>query len=263
VAKVHEILDYLFELAPAYMQETWDNVGLLVGHGDAEVTNVLVALDPTMAVLKEAKEKNCQLVVTHHPVIFGGIKNLTPDNIMGSRALYAAENHIACINLHTNLDSVADGVNDILAERVGLKDYFVAAPRGTDEEKGAYGYLRIGTVPETDLKAFAQDVKQRLNCHGVRYVSGGKSVKKVAVGGGACNDEIGVALANGCDTLVTADFKYHQFCDALELGINLIDAGHYNTEVPVCEYLASVIQKRFPELSVCLSDGPNDNIQFV
>lgn len=263
MAKVNEILDYLFQLAPSYMKEDWDNVGLIVGHGDAEVSNVLVALDPTMAVLKEAKEKGCQLVVTHHPVIFGGVKQLTPDNIMGSRALYAAENHIACINLHTNLDSVADGVNDILAECVGLRDYFVAAPRGTDAEKGAYGYLRVGTVEETDLETFARAVKERLNCHGVRFVSGGKSVQKVAVGGGACNDEIGVAMANGCDTLVTADFKYHQFCDAPELGINLIDAGHYNTEVPVCDYLVSAIQKRFPKLSVRLSDGPNDNIQFV
>lgn len=263
MAKVNDVLRFLFALAPAHMQEQWDNVGLLVGHADADVKKVLVALDPTMEVLQEAKAKGCELVVTHHPVIFGGIKNLTVDNIMGSRALFAAENHIACINMHTNLDSVQGGVNDILAEKVGLREYYVAAPKGMDTEKGPYGYLRVGYVDETDLEIFAKDVKGRLCCRGIRYVSGGKSVHKVAVGGGACNDEIGVALEHGCDTLLTADFKYHQFCDAMELGLNLIDAGHYNTEAPVCAFLVDVLRQQFPEIAVQLSESPNDKIFFA
>jgi len=261
--KVCDIVSYLFSLAPAYMKEEWDNVGLVCGHSDAEVEKVLVALDANSSVLQEAKEKGCQMVVSHHPMIFGGVKQVNDTSVTGKNVLFAVENHIACVNMHTNLDSVADGVNDILARRLGLQNVSLAAPKGTDENGRGYGYVRVGEVEVTTLESFAAFVKDVLGCQGLRYARGGKPVKKVAVGGGACGDEIGNVLAVGCDTFVTADLKYHQFCDAEGFGLNLIDAGHFQTEVPVCEYLQKKLCEKFPKLKVEISQQQKDPICYL
>lgn len=260
--KVHDIVSYLFTLSPAYMKEEWDNIGLICGHGDAEVHHILVALDASTAVLSEAREKGCDMVVSHHPMIFGSVKQVNESSVTGRHILFAAENRIACVNMHTNLDCVSDGVNDILAERLGLKNISLANSRGTDEMSRGYGYVRFGDVEETTLCEFVSFVKQKLNCRGLRYADGGKPVRKVAVGGGACSDEIPAVLAAGCDTFVTADLKYHQFSEAMDLGLNLIDAGHYQTEVPVCEYLEQKLKAQFPELTVEISETQDDAIRF-
>lgn len=261
--KVSEIVSYLFSLAPSYMKEDWDNVGLVCGHSDAEVNKVLIALDASSAALQEAKEKKCQMVVSHHPMIFGGVKQVNDNSITGKNVLFAVENRIACVNMHTNLDSVADGVNDILAEKLGLQSIVLVAPKGTDDTGREYGYVRVGEVEKTTLEDFATIVKDVLGCHGLRYAHGGKPVKKVAVGGGACGDEISNVLAAGCDTFVTADLKYHQFCDAEGLGLNLIDAGHFQTEVPVCNYLLKKLSEKFPELQVEISQKQKDPICYL
>ncbi len=261
--KVSEIVSYLYSLAPAYMKEDWDNVGLICGRDDAEVTKILVALDASTVVLQEAKEKNCQMVVSHHPMIFGGVKQVNPSSIVGKHILFAVENKIACVNMHTNLDCVSEGVNDILAETLGLQNISLAAPKGTDENGNDYGYVRVGDVAVQSLEAFAKYVKEKLNCRGLRYADGGRPVRKIAVGGGACGDEIPAVLAAGCDTFVTADLKYHQFAEAADIGLNLIDAGHFQTEVPVCDYLCKKLTERFPELRVELSCVQDDAIRFV
>lgn len=258
-----QIVDSLYTIAPGYMAESWDTDGLVVGRSDAEISGVLVALDLTLPVLQEALEKNCQMVLTHHPAIFGGLKKLNDETVTGKRVLFAAENRIACVNMHTCIDNAADGVNDILAERLGLEGHYVASPRGKDAEGRDYGYVRVGTVPECQLGEYLQIVKEKLGCRGLRYAPGGKSVHKVAVGGGACCDEIGIALEAGCDTFVTADFKYHQFCDAEILGINIIDAGHYETEAPTCVYMMKHLEEAFPELRVCLSEKHASPVFFA
>ena len=261
--KVSEIVSYLYTLAPAYMKEDWDSVGLLCGHRNAEVQKILVALDTSSAVLWEAKEEGCQLVVSHHPMIFGGIKQVNDASVTGRNVLFAVENGIACVNMHTNLDCVCGGVNDILAEKLGLQNSYLPAAKGKDEDGKEYGYVRAGEVEETSLREFAETVKAKLGCRGLRYADGGKPVKRVAVGGGACGDEIPSVLAAGCDTFVTADLKYHQFAEAKDMGLNLIDAGHFQTEVPVCEYLAKMLREQFPELTVEISEKQDDSIRFV
>ena len=261
--KVCDIVSYLFAVAPEYMKEEWDSVGLLCGHNDAEVKKILVALDASSNVLQEAKEKDCQLVVSHHPMIFGGIKQVNDTAVTGKNILFAVENGIACVNMHTNLDCVAEGVNDILAGRIGLQNVILASAKGIDENGREYGYVRVGEVNETSLPLFAAAVKEKLGCRGLRYADGGKSVRRVAVGGGACGDEISAVLAAGCDTFVTADLKYHQFAEAMDMGLNLIDAGHFQTEVPVCAFLAEKLREQFPQLTVTISETQDDAIRFV
>lgn len=260
---VREITDFLFTLAPAYMKENWDNVGLVVGRGDRPVTKMLVALDASMEVLQEAEQMGCQMVVSHHPVIFGGLKQLNEDSVTGRAVLFAAEKQIACVNMHTNLDSVHGGVNDVLAAVLGLQGIELVSPRGTDEAGNGYGYLRCGLVPETSLPDFAALVKRTLSCSGARFANGGKPVHKVAVGGGACGDEMASAAAAGCDTFVTADIKYHQFRDAAAMGMNLIDAGHFETEVPICDYVCGKLREKFPDITVLLSQKQKSPIEFI
>ena len=172
------------------------------------------------------------------------------------------ENGIACINAHTNLDCAPGGVNSALANLLGLEDIQVISPEGTDDNGVPWGLLRRGCVPNQTLDTFLDHVKTTLGCEGLRYVSGGKPVHQVAVGGGSCAGGLEEVAAAGCDTFITADVKYNQFWDAHDLGVNLIDAGHFYTENPVCRVLAEKLQKAFPEIVVKLSKTHDDCMKF-
>ena len=263
MASVNDILRFVEQLAPQYMKEEWDNVGLLCGEGDREVTKILVALDPFMHVCEEASECGAELIVTHHPLIFSPMKSVTDRDPVGRCVLYLIQNGIAAINAHTNLDQTPGGVNDVLAEKLGLRDVSLLNPCGQDENGDDWGLLRAGTVEETSLAEFACFVKERLNCPGLRFVDAGRAVNRVAVGGGSCGGGLYEVASAGCDTFVTADVKYNQFWDALEYGVNLIDAGHFETENPVCAALADALREEFPEIEVVLSEKHGDPVQFL
>ncbi|MBR4863392.1 MAG: Nif3-like dinuclear metal center hexameric protein [Oscillospiraceae bacterium] len=258
---VKDILDFLETIAPGYMKESWDRVGLNCGHLDAPVTTVLVALDPFADVCQEASEIGAELLVTHHALLWeqGFITDRTEQ---GRNALYLIENRIAHINAHTNLDCAPGGVNDILAEKLGLQDISVIDPKGTDPQGRPYGLLRCGTVEEQGLYPFMESVKKALGCQKLKFTDGGRTVRRVAVGGGACGSELMDAVNAGCDTFVTSDIKYNQFWDARSMGINLIDAGHFHTENPVCVYLTQQLRQAFPELTVAMSAWHADCASF-
>lgn len=260
---IREIYEALFDFAPASMKMDWDNVGLLCGRMDAQVQKIVVALDCTADVIEEAKQLGAQLIVTHHPLIFGELKAVNDQSVLGRNLLTLIENGIAAINLHTNLDVAPGGVNDVLADALGLTEVQVLEPMGQDAQGRDYGLIRIGLTAETDLPAFAESVKTALHCPGLRYADGGKPVRKVAVGGGACGSEIDAVLAAGCDTFVTADLKYHQLEEAKYMGLNLIDAGHFETENPVCAVLYDLLRHSFPELEIVQSEVHEDHARFL
>jgi len=258
---VKDILSYLNTLAPKYMKMDWDNVGLLCGSGSQTVKTVLVALDPFEDVCQEAIEMDADLIVTHHPIIFGNLRSITDENAVGRAILSLARHGISAINAHTNLDCAPGGVNDVLAAMLGLQDVEVIKPSGTDEQGRPWGLLRMGYVPQQSLEDFLYEVKTALNCDGLRY-AGERPVKKVAVGGGSCGSALMDAYDAGCDTFVTADLKYNQFFDAVSLGMNIIDAGHFHTENPVVTYLAEKISENFPEITVKISGVHRDCMKF-
>ena len=263
MATVADILQFVESLAPRYMKCDWDNVGLLCGRKDREVKKILVALDPFRSVIEEAIEIGADCIVTHHPLIFRNpLMAVNEDTEAGRCVLTLMEHGIAAINAHTNYDLAPDGVNDVLARTLGLADIEVINPEGTDAEGRSYGLLRCGTIGEIALKAFLVGVKEHLDCQGLRYVDAGKPVRKVAVGGGSCADEMHDALAAGCDTFVTADVKYNQFRTAYELGLNLIDAGHFHTENPAMPVLADKLQAEFPAVEVIFSEKHTDCMNF-
>ena len=255
MATVNDILNFVETLAPRSMKMDWDNVGLNCGHADRPVHRILVALDPFEHVCREAKEIGADLLVTHHALIWKpGF--ITDRDTQGRNTLFLIENGIAHINAHTNLDQAPRGVNDVLAARLGLEDVQIVNP------VNGIGLMRCGILPEQTLDAFLSTVKEKLGCEGLRYTDGGKPVRKVAVGGGSCAGGMEEVLAAGCDTFVTADIKYNQFWDAKDLGLNLIDAGHFYTENPVVSVLAEKIAAAFPEIEVKISETHHDCMKF-
>ena len=220
-----------------------------------------MALDPFEDVCQEALEMEADLLVTHHALIWNpGF--VTDMDAQGRNTLFLIENNIACINAHTNLDCAPGGVNDVLAEKMGLQNIRVINPKGTDKQGRQWGLLRQGTVEPTALPDFLATVKKQLGCPGLRYTDAGKPVCRVAVGGGACASELMEAVQAGCDTFVTADVKYNQFWDAQNYGINIIDAGHFYTENPVCVYLAQQLRQAFPKITVAMSAWHMDCAKF-
>ena len=253
---VREIERFLYDWAPRELAESWDNVGLLVGDPESAVERVLVALDITPQVAEEALERGCQLVVAHHPVMncaWHPVQTVRADDRQGRTLTKLLRGGVAAICMHTNLDAAEGGVNDILAEKLGLTQ-----PEMLTEEKIG----RIGTLKcEIPLVEFTHSVIELLGCNGLRYVDAGRPVHRVAVGGGACGCYIPQAVAAGCDTFVTSDLKYNDFLDTE--GLNLIDAGHFPTENVVCPVLRDRLQGAFPAVDVlCSTSHSREIIQY-
>jgi dinuclear metal center YbgI/SA1388 family protein len=236
----------------------WDNVGQLLGDPEQEVSRILVALDITEEVADEAIKQGCQLIVAHHPVMnckWLPVQSVRSDTPQGHLLLKLLRGGVSAICMHTNLDVAAGGVNDCLAAALGLENVQLLG----DPE----GLCRQGNLPsETPLQDFVAQVSKSLHCNGLRYADAGKPVRHVAVGGGACGEYEDAAIAAGCDTFVTSDLSYHAFLDAKGKGINLIDAGHFPTEDPVCEKVISDLTAQFPELTVTKSTSHREVIQY-
>lgn len=245
IIKVSDIYDFLQSIAPLELQMDFDNSGIQVGSLSQDVNIVLVALDITNAVIDEAIALGAELIVSHHPLIFGGLNNVTADG-KGAKALRLIRANISAISMHTNLDIAAGGVNDVLIELLGAK-----SEQGLD----AVSCGRVGELPNSvNFMDFAEICRKRLKVQGLRYYNAGRPVKRIAVMGGAGGDEVQTAFEKGCDTYVTADIKYHQFLLADELGINLIDADHFCTENPIVHVLARILKENFPQIEVSVSN---------
>lgn len=256
---VREIEQRLFDLAPREGAMAWDNVGQLLGDPERQVSRVLVALDITEDVADEAVAAGCELIVSHHPVMnckWLPVQTVRADTPQGHLLLKLLTHGVAAVCMHTNLDAAKGGVNDQLAETLRLID---PGPLGDPE-----GLCRMGTLESPmPLQDFAAFVCKALGGNGVRFADAGKPVCRVAVGGGACGDYEDFAIAAGCDTFVTSDLTYHTFLDAKGKGINLIDAGHFPTEDPVCGKLVSYLTAQFPELAVMKSASHREVIQYI
>ena len=255
MATVREIFAFLNEKAPVSQKMEFDNVGLLVGRQDRHVHRVVTALDITDQVIDQAAALGAELIVSHHPLFFS-LKTVTDGTGEGSHVLALAENRIAAICMHTNLDAAEGGVNDALMAALG------GTVRGVLEPDTGIG--RIGNIgQETPFADFLGFVKDALHSNGLRYHDAGRPVKELAVCGGSGGGDVGLAAEAGCDTLVTADVKYHQFLEAKRLGINLIDADHFCTENVVVPVLKGWLETAFPDVNVTVSQVHGQTAQFL
>jgi len=253
MAAVKDILAVLEELAPVGLKMDFDNVGLLVGYADNKVDRILVSLDITEEVIAEAVGGNAQLIVSHHPLFFT-VNSVTDRDTTGRKITALLANHISAICMHTNLDAASGGVNDALAETAGLKQAALLADEVFDDSGHPHSYGRFGHLDQpVKLSNYLAYIKNRLKAGGLRYYDAGRDVFKVATVGGSGGNYLKNALAQGCDTLLTSDIKYDVFLEAGELGINLIDGGHFCTENVVTPVLEQTLTGAFPDIAVSVS----------
>lgn len=231
MAAVIDIYNFIDSIAPFNTAEEWDNAGLLVGDKNKKVNKILFALDCTEDVINQAVYCRADLIVTHHPIIFKPISEVTADSLVYK----LIKNDLSIICAHTNYDKAIDGVNDILCNTVELENI-------TKIENTC---LNIGELKtEMNSKEFAQFIKSKLNGV-VRYNSIEKTIKKVSVCSGSGSDYLSLAKELNCDALLTGDGSHHDFLDANEMGISLICAGHFETEIIAVEPLKKKIEKEF------------------
>ena len=236
-----DIIKIIEDRAPLGLAYSWDNSGFLCGDINKEVEKVYLTLDVNMYTVDEAVKSGADMILSHHPIMFGGIKRIdfnTPDGYVISKLI---KNDIALYAAHTTMDTAKDGLNDMLAEKLGIVSSDVIEK---NESYDGCGLGRIGKIntPVT-LAEFAVTVKEALKTPFVR-VSGGKEtvINTAAVGSGACSDIIPLAAKMGADVMVTADMKYHIAIDSVESGICVIDAGHYPTERFVTDIFADLLK---------------------
>ncbi len=246
---VIELYKGLCEIIPSSLSCPWDRDGLESCPDPLrEVKKILIALDATGEIIDQAIEEGADVIICHHPRFFGGNININATTIDGARAVKLVKNDLAIMSFHTRLDALEGGVNDILAELIGLSDIEIIG-----EEK----IVRIGDLTkEAELYDFASLVKDKLssgegekNAH-VVICSAGRPVKRVAVLGGSGSGDISVAAAYGADTYLTGELKHSARLEAYDHNINLLAAGHFFTENPVCAFLEKTVKEICPDAEI-------------
>ncbi len=230
---VKDIFNFLNSLYPVNNAMDFDNVGILIGNPESVVDKALIVLDCTLEAVKIAKDKGCQLIITHHPVIFSPLKSI----LKGSVQYEIIKKDLSVISMHTNLDTGAYGVNDVLCDVLNIQN---ASSLPVSD-----GFtIKKGVLPSVGAKDLAKSIKERLG-GGVKYVDGGRKITNVLVCGGSGGNYIEDAISLGFDALITSDVKHHQFLMAYDNNISLFDAGHYNTEDVIIEPLKQKLEEKF------------------
>ncbi|MBO6306567.1 MAG: Nif3-like dinuclear metal center hexameric protein [Paludibacteraceae bacterium] len=224
---LREIINRIESVAPRSAQENWDNSGMQVGDTGREVSSVLLTTDVTPEVVNEAVMHGCQLVLSHHPLLFHGLKQLCRQTPQACVVETAIKHDIAIYSAHTSLDSVPGGINTRLADKLGLTGYHILSP----SPSGTTGLGVIGTLSQpVDYAGFIEHVRTILECTYVRYTRAPKEIiQTVALCGGSGAEFIDEAIAQGADVYLTADCKYHEFQTA-DGRIGLIDIDHWYSE---------------------------------
>ena len=240
--KVGDITAALEVFAPLRIQESWDNSGLIIGSPEDEVHGVMVGFDCTPELIKEAVEKGCDMVVTHHPLIFKGIKRIDGKDPVGAAIMQAVRSGVAVYAAHSTADKVIAGVSGAMARRLGLRNVTIMVP----EEDGTVGLGCIGEFekPMDGNEALAY-VKERFNLGVIRSSRPLETpITKVAVLGGSGGAEIQLAMSKGAQLYITADITYHNFFTPV--GFMVMDIGHFESEVEIVDIFLSEIRKKFP-----------------
>ncbi len=276
--RIHEIVSAFEAVAPLALQESYDNSGLIVGDRDAEVTRALLCLDCTEAVVDEAIVKGCDIIIAHHPIVFGGLKRFTGGDYVQRTVIKAIQNNIAIYACHTNLDNVLrGGVNERIAQQLGFDVERVLRPIAAD-----FGsFASSGGVVDSEVFRtagagilcnlqkpmnvldFLQHVKERMGAEVVKYTKCDvEVVGKVAICGGAGSFLIGDALRAGADAFITSDVKYHEFFDA-QGKMLLCDIGHYESEKYTIDLFSNILSAKFPKFATIFAGTITNPIDYL
>jgi dinuclear metal center YbgI/SA1388 family protein len=276
--RIHEIVSAFEAVAPLALQESYDNSGLIVGEMGAQVSKALLCLDSTEAVVDEAIANGCDLIIAHHPIVFGGLKRFTGGDYVQRALIKAIRNNIAIYACHTNLDNVLrGGVNERIAQQLGFEAERVLKPIGAD----LGSFFGIGRLDDSEVFRtagagvlcnlqkpmnvldFLQHLKAKMGVEVVKYTKCDvEMVSKVAICGGAGSFLIGDALRAGADAFITSDVKYHEFFDA-EGKMLLCDIGHYESEKYTIDLFSNILSAKFPKFATIFAGTITNPIDYL
>ena len=258
---VNDIIKEMESLAQSYLKEDFDNVGLMVGDRNKTVNKVLLALDCTLKVIEEAKREEVDLIITHHPLIFRKPSNITTDTLQGKKIIELIKNDISLYSSHTNLDSAPNGLNETIVSILGFKESTLLEKNKNVSSAGLGRIVKLDK--EIKLENLIEEVKRKLNINNLRVVKGNDTVSKIAIINGSGQDFIAKAMKLGVDTVITGDTTYHFASDYKEMGINILDVGHFSSEQIVFFNVMEQIESKFNEIVFIESKVEEDPFQFI
>jgi dinuclear metal center YbgI/SA1388 family protein len=255
--KVRDVIQAIEEFAPLSIQESWDNSGLCIGSPDSPASSVLLGLDCTPELVDEAIACGADMIVTHHPLIFSGLKKISPEDATGAAVIKAVKAGISVYAAHTNADKVIAGVSGAMAAKLGLADVEIL-----DEDGEGTGLGAVGNLPEPlSAEEAVALVKERFGLKSIRAskpVEG--KISRIAMCGGSGGSLIKAAMASGAQLYISGDISYHNFFT--REGFMIMDIGHYESEIEIVEILFSLLRKKFPTFAVRITQNIYSNPIF-
>ena len=262
--RIREITDAIEQYAPLRLQEEWDNAGIQVGDPEAEVSGVLLCTDVREEIIDEAIERGANLIISHHPLIFHGLKKIAGNSYIERIVARAIKNDITIYAAHTNMDSAQGGVNFKIAQKLWLNNVQVLDPQPQQPGyEGTSGLGVIGDIPPTPAMQFLQHVKDTFEVSTLRYCGDtNRTVSRIALCGGAGAFLVKKAVELNADLFITADMKYHDFF-GLENRIIIADIGHYESEHFTKEIFYEIITKKNPTFAVDFAKNEKNQIKYL
>lgn len=256
--KAGDIIDVLESVAPPAIQESWDNSGLSVGDVATQIKSVILALDCTEEVIDEALESGANMIITHHPLIFRGVKKISPETNTGRMLIRAIKEDIVMYSLHTNMDKVISGVSGKMAQKLGLEDLSFLRP----DPSGETGTGLVGNLPKPiSYSELVAKVKSAFNVQSIKSsFPPVDNVTRIALCGGSGASFAEDAFNSGAQVYITGDITYHLFFT--EKGFSIMDIGHYESEVGVLEVIKDILLKKMPTFAVRIAAKNNNPIHY-
>ncbi len=256
--KAGDIIEVLESVAPPEIQESWDNSGLSVGDTGMEVKSAILALDCTEDVIYEALETGANMIITHHPLIFRGIKRISPDTGTGRMLMMAVKEDLVIYSLHTNMDKVISGVSGKMAQKLGLENLSFLKP----DPSGETGTGLVGTLPQSlKYDELVVKVKNAFNVKCIRSSSvPDERISRIALCGGSGASFAEDAFRSGAQVYITGDISYHHFFT--EKGFTIMDIGHYESETGVLDVIKDILLKKMPTFAVRIAAKNNNPIHY-
>ena len=260
--KIKQVLSALEQFAPLPLQESWDNAGLQLGLTEAEVSGALLCLDVNEQIVDEAIRKGCNLIVSHHPLLFRGLKQISGADYVQRTVIKALKNDIVVVSMHTNMDNAKNGVNWKIAERLGLQDGRFFAQKTVDGVEAGSGV--VGDLPSAmEASEFIQLVKKQFHCEcAMCNELLQRPIRKVAICGGAGDFLLDDALHQGADAFITGEIHYHQYF-GYEQQIQICVIGHYQSEQYTAEIFRDIIRKECPEVRTEIAETSTNPIMYL
>lgn len=261
--KLKEIIDIMEDFAPLNLKEDFDNVGLMVGDKESEVKRVLLALDCTLDVIEEAKEKKVDLIITHHPLLFIKPRSITTDTLTGKKIIELIKNNINLYSSHTNLDSAKEGLNETIVSILGYKseELIELNKNARNSNEGLGRIIRLEKA--VSLDDFVDNVKKKLNISNVKLVRASDKIKNIAVINGSGSSFLDIAYRKGADCVITGDTTYHYASDYKEMGVSIIDTGHFPSEWIVFLEVINKIKDKLQDVEILVSENSEDPYTYA